>query len=81
MNVKPLIIAQIMRIAEEQKHTLAPLTDDLVLLESGLDSLGFATLVARLEDELGIDPFGADENVDFPVTLADFVQVYENARK
>ena len=31
--------------------------DDLVLLDSGLDSLCFAILVARLEDELGVDPF------------------------
>ena len=81
MNVKQVIIAQIKRIAEEQKHTLAPLTDDLVLLDSGLDSLGFATLVARLEDELGVDPLNAAEDVDFPVTLGEFVQAYENARK
>lgn len=30
---------------------------DTVLLESGLDSLGFAILIARLEEELGYDPF------------------------
>jgi acyl carrier protein len=81
MNVKQVIIAQITRVAQEQKHALARLTDDLALLESGLDSLGFATLVARLEDELGVDPFSADEDVDLPITLGDFVQVYENARK
>ena len=81
MNVKQVIIAQIKRVAQEQKHSLAPLTDDLVLLESGLDSLGFATLVARLEDELGVDPFSINGDVAFPVTLSDFVQVYENARK
>jgi acyl carrier protein len=43
-----------------------------------LDSLGFAVLVARLEDTLGIDPFTAAEDAMFPLTLGDFVKVYEN---
>jgi hypothetical protein len=66
------------QIASEQGKALAPLSDDLILLDSGLDSLGFAILVARLEDTLGIDPFTASEDVHFPVTLGDFVRVYEN---
>ena len=57
------------------------LQDDLVLLDSGLDSLCFAILVARLEDTLGVDPFSASDNVSFPVTLGDFVKAYENAAK
>ena len=67
------------RIAAEQHVTLAPLSDDLNLLDSGLDSLCFAILVARLEDSLGVDPFTATDDVTFPVTLGDFVQAYENA--
>jgi acyl carrier protein len=65
-------------IAREHGKMLAPLRDDLVLLDSGLDSLGFAVLVARLEDRLGIDPFTASEDAQFPVTFGDFVKVYEN---
>jgi acyl carrier protein len=49
-----------------------------VLLESGLDSLCFAVIVARLEDELGFDPFTASEDIEFPVTFRDFVEIYEN---
>jgi hypothetical protein len=71
-------MSEMEKIAAEQGRTLAPLRDDLVLLDSGLDSLGFAILVARLEDELGMDPFTASEDVYFPVTLGDFVRVYEN---
>jgi len=78
MSIKLTIMSQMERIAVEQGKTLAPLRDDLVLLDSGLDSLGFAVLVARLEDSLGIDPFTAAEDVQFPVTLGDFVRVYEN---
>ena len=65
-------------IAREHGKILAPLRDDLVLLDSGLDSLGFAVLVARLEDTLGVDPFTASEETVFPVTFGDFVKVYEN---
>jgi hypothetical protein len=58
---------------------LAPLTDDVSLLESGLDSLCFAVVVARLEDVLGVDPFSEAEDARFPVTLGDFIRFYENA--
>ena len=67
--------------AQEQQVKLPPLSDTLVLLDSGLDSLGFAILVARLEDTLGFDPFTASDDVYFPVTLGDFIRVYENAAK
>ena len=45
------------------------LSDDLKLLESGLDSLSFALIVVRLEESLGFDPFDAPEQMHFPVTL------------
>jgi acyl carrier protein len=47
-------------------------------MESGLDSLCFAMIVARLEEELGFDPFAAT-NVRFPVTVGEFIQCYESA--
>jgi acyl carrier protein len=65
-------------VAREHGKILAPLEDDLVLAESGLDSLGFAVLVARLEDTLGVDLFTASDEAVFPLTLGDFVKVYEN---
>jgi acyl carrier protein len=79
MTTKLTILAEMQKIAAEQAKTLAPLSDDLVLLDSGLDSLCFAVLVARLEDRLGLDPFTAADDVAFPVTLGDFVKVYERA--
>jgi acyl carrier protein len=78
MSLKLTITDQMKEIAREHGKVLAPLRDDLVLLESGLDSLGFAVLVARLEDMLGIDPFTASEDALFPVTFGEFVKVYEN---
>jgi acyl carrier protein len=81
MSVKSLVISQLQTVAEEQNKTLPPLTDDLALLDSGLDSLCLAIVVARLEDELGFDPFSTDDEVDLPVTVSDFVRFYEDAAK
>jgi hypothetical protein len=75
------IIAQFEQVAREQGKKLAPLCDNLVLLESGLDSLCMAIIVVRLEDSLGLDPFSAAEDLDLPVTLGDFVKLYEHAAK
>jgi acyl carrier protein len=81
MSVKSSVISQFEQVAQEQNKKLAPLSDDLVILDSGLDSLCFAIIVARLEDALGVDPFSANEDADFPVTVGDFVRFYEDAKK
>ena len=77
MTARTTILTQIREVAAQQGKALAPLSDDLPLTDSGLDSLCFAILVARLEDELGVDPFTAAEEAFFPVTFGDFVRVYE----
>jgi len=81
MSVKAAVIAQIHRMAGEHGQSLPPLTDDLVLLDSGLDSLAIAILVARLEDDLGLDPFTefASDEMAYPVTLGAFIEFYERA--
>ena len=66
------------RIAEEQQVALPQLNDDLLLHETGFDSLAFAILVTRLEDDFGIDPFTISEDAAFPLTVGDFVRAYEN---
>lgn len=78
MSVRSRIFAAMQQIAEEQKVTLPPLRDDLSLHETGFDSLAFAILVARLEDDLDIDPFTIAEDAAFPSTVGEFVRVYEN---
>jgi len=78
MSVKSKVIEAIRQIAKEQHVTLPELSDDLSLHETGFDSLAFAILVARLEDDLGIDPFTISEDAAFPLTVGDFVRAYEN---
>jgi acyl carrier protein len=81
MTVRSEIITQFKEVAREQDKRLSPLTDDLTLLDSGLDSLCFALVVVRLEGLLGVDPFSASEDAIFPVTFGEFVSFYENAAK
>jgi acyl carrier protein len=81
MTTKLTITSEMQKVAAEQNVRLAPLSDDLNLLDSGLDSLCFAILVARLEDSLGVDPFTASDDVTFPVTLGELVQAYEDAAR
>jgi len=79
MSLREEIYTVFEQVAEEQDKRLAPLSNSLGLLETGLDSLCFAIIVARLEDSLGIDPFSAEDAVGFPVTVGQFVRLYEDA--
>jgi acyl carrier protein len=77
MSIRSTILEQIRDIAARQKKTLAALTDELPLMESGLDSLCIAVLVASLDDLLDLDPFANEDATEFPVTVGDFIRLYE----
>jgi acyl carrier protein len=79
MSIKAKIIAEIQHLAARENKDMPPLTEDLVLLDSGLDSLMIAILVARLEETLGLDPFTDSDDIYYPVTLGDFIRAYEHA--
>ena len=78
MSAKLRIFAAMQQIADEQKVKLPPLNDDLPLHDTGFDSLAFAILVARLEDEFGVDPFTIADDAAFPSTVGEFIRAYEN---
>lgn len=62
----------------EQNQTEPPeLKPETLLLETGLDSLGFAIIVTRLDAELGYDPFTMSDEVFYPQTFAEFAAFYE----
>jgi acyl carrier protein len=78
-NIREAISATLTRVFIEQAEgaSLPLLSDDLVLLESGLDSMGFAVLVVELEEILGFDPFSISEEAFYPSTFGEFVSFYE----
>jgi hypothetical protein len=79
MSVRSQILEQFTEVAQQQDKRLGPLSDELPLLDSGLDSLCFAIIVSRLENVLGVDPFSKIEDAPFPVNLGDFIRFYEKA--
>jgi hypothetical protein len=79
VSIRAAIITTFASVAEEQGKTLEPLTDELALMDSGLDSLCIAIIVARLDDELNLDPFSGGDDMMLPVTVGDFIRIYENA--
>lgn len=78
MSTRATILSEIETIAAQNGKELAVLSDDIALVDTGLDSLCLAILVARLEDRLGIDPFSTSDHTDLPITLVDFIRSYEH---
>ena len=78
-RVRDQVLLQFHQAAANQDRRLQPLTEDLMLMESGLDSLCFAIIVAELEDALGLDPFSEADDVFFPATFGEFVALYETS--
>jgi hypothetical protein len=80
MSIRSIVLDEIRIVAAEQDKSLPPLTDDLGLLDSGLDSLCLAILVSRLEDMTGNDPFQSATRSTFPRTIGDLIALYETVR-
>jgi hypothetical protein len=79
LSLRATILNEIRIVAAEHGKVCPPLTDDLDLHDSGLDSLCFAILVVRLEDITGGDPLGSGEESRFPSTIGEFIALYEQA--
>ncbi|MEP1447167.1 MAG: acyl carrier protein [Paraglaciecola sp.] len=78
MNLEQQIKQAMQQVAElSDCQLIEPITVDTLLLESGLDSLGYAMLVAQLEEDLGYDPFSELAIETYPSTFAEFLSVYQ----
>lgn len=78
MTIRATVMEVMAEVGKMHDRKLAPLADNLPLLDSGLDSLCIAVLVALLDDRLGVDPFAQPSGM-LPVTVGDFIALYENA--
>lgn len=78
-SLESTIIQVFQDVFREQKQgeTAPELSADSILLETGLDSLGFAILVVRLEETLGYDPFVLSTEAYYPKTFGEFVAFYQ----
>lgn len=80
MDFEAIIGEEVLKqAAEAGGGTVRSLAADTTLADTGLDSLGFTTLVIDLEQRLGIDPFGGDEEIVYPETFGELVALYKAA--
>ena len=78
-QLRNLILETFKEVAEQNQLTLVEtITDDSMLLEIGLDSIGFATVITMLELKLDYDPFLLMEEPAYPNTFAEFLKVYDH---
>ncbi len=81
MNIREIILDTFKEVLVEEGVTVYVPADSDLLLETDLDSLGFAVLVARLEDRVGFDPFTISTSSYYPKTFGEFIQFYESVKK
>ena len=77
LNLEVQIRQAMSQVAELSDCQLVePIESDTLLLECGLDSLGYAMLVAQLEEDLGFDPFTELAIETYPSTFSEFLAIY-----
>lgn len=80
MNLEQQIRDAMQQVAQLSDCQLVePIESTTLLLECGLDSLGYAMLVAQLEEDLGIDPFTELGIATYPSTFAEFLAIYQQS--
>jgi hypothetical protein len=77
MAAREFVISLMEQVAKEQAMELAPLSEETTLDETGLDSLCWAVIFARLEAATGFDPFF--DGSALPVRVGDVFKIYERA--
>lgn len=77
MEMRDQIEQTYRNVYEDQVGSAVPeLSRHTKLLETELDSMGFAVLVMELEDALGFDPFAESKDAYYPSTYGEFVDFY-----
>jgi acyl carrier protein len=75
--IRSTVFSVMAEVARDAGVELRPgLSDATNLFETGLDSLGFAIVIAHLEERLHHDPFAAVSRPVYPQTLGDFISLY-----
>lgn len=78
MDIEQAVRNAMIEVAEISDCQLVePIEGDTLLLQSGLDSLGYAMLVGQLEEDLGLDPFTELAIKIYPSTFSEFVAIYQ----
>ena len=77
MREKIIKIFNEVYLKENPDYPVVKIQDDTILLNTGLDSLGFSVLIMTLEEQLGFDPFTLSEEPFYPKTFGELVNYYK----
>ena len=79
LNLHEILIDEFNAVFNEKNPGDQPpaLHPDTVLMQTGLDSLGLAIWIVRLESRLGYDPFQLSSDPFYPVVFSEFFKFYE----
>ena len=80
MTIRDQIISSFSELLMEETGQCIELEDSIQILDSGLDSLGLAILIVRLESQIGFDPFTISEIAVYPRTIGEFIKFYEETQ-
>jgi acyl carrier protein len=50
--------------------------DEAKLVDLGLDSLGFVTIIVEMQRTFGVDPFGRTDEITYPETFGQLKALY-----
>jgi acyl carrier protein len=77
MNLEITLREVINTVLLEDGLQKVDITSETQLGEIGLDSLGFAIVIARLEKVVGYDPFTEGKVNQYPSTFGEFLKIYQ----
>lgn len=79
-NLRTALIAAIVASVPVSNKKLAVEFQDAQKLSNlGLDSLGFALTIAKMEDEFGVDPFSVASEILYPETFGEMLKLYNQS--
>ena len=76
-DIKNVLLKKINEsLADKGSNLLDEYPSKEIMLDSDLDSMDIAVLIAELEDELGYDPFSSISEPIYPETFEEFLEIY-----
>lgn len=76
-DIKNILLKKINEsLADKGSHVYEEYPSKEIMLESDLDSMDIAVLIAELEDDLGYDPFSSISEPIYPETFEEFLEIY-----
>ena len=74
--IKQVVLEQVALCGGALQESLDQGTE---LAATGLDSLGFATVLVELKQKLDFDPFSSQDQIVYPETFGELVSLYSGA--